>query len=207
MIGIYKITSPQEKIYIGQSIDIERRFKEYNKMLCNQSKKLFFSFKKYGVQNHKFEILEECYEKDLNEREEYYIKFFNSIKKGLNIKLGSKPSWTGKKRPNHSKFLKENGSGFNYTRTDKHKEHMSEVMKKVWSIKRDSIIEKIKNNKIGKKTKAIICHENGMIFKSINECSQYMKISAGNICSFVKGKYPYDNIRGFTFSYFEINKQ
>ena len=29
MIGIYKITSPNKKIYIGQSINIEKRFKWY----------------------------------------------------------------------------------------------------------------------------------------------------------------------------------
>ena len=29
LIGIYKITSPSNKIYIGQSLDIDRRFKTY----------------------------------------------------------------------------------------------------------------------------------------------------------------------------------
>ncbi len=32
MIGIYKITNPEGKIYIGQSIDIDRRFKEYKRL-------------------------------------------------------------------------------------------------------------------------------------------------------------------------------
>ena len=44
MIGIYKITNPKGKVYIGQSIDINRRFNEYQKMLCSQSKKLYYSF-------------------------------------------------------------------------------------------------------------------------------------------------------------------
>ena len=31
MIGIYKITSPSGKVYIGQSINIEERWYKYNK--------------------------------------------------------------------------------------------------------------------------------------------------------------------------------
>ena len=42
-IGIYKITSPSNKIYIGQSINIERRFKEY-KTLKNCKFQIFKKF-------------------------------------------------------------------------------------------------------------------------------------------------------------------
>jgi group I intron endonuclease len=201
MIGIYKITNPKGKVYIGQSIDINRRFNEYQKMLCSQSKKLYYSFKKYGVDNHNFEIIEECTNDQLNSKEEYYILFYNSHIKGLNIKIASKPSWTGKKRPEHSKMLKEKGCGFQYTRTKQHRDNMSNVMKEVWSKKKNDIIQKIKVNKIGKKTKSVKCNENGVIYKSIKECSEQMNISKGVICSFVKGKYKYSNIKGFTFSY------
>jgi group I intron endonuclease len=133
MIGIYKITNPKGKIYIGQSINIDRRFKEYKKIQCSQSIKLYNSFQKYGVENHIFEILEECNTDQLNEKEEFYIKFFNSHIKGLNIKLASNPSWTGKKRPEHSMFLKENGCGLSYERTQEHKDNLSTMMKEVWN--------------------------------------------------------------------------
>ena len=69
--GIYKITSPNNKIYIGQSIDIERRFKQYfsfNKSNKSQIK-LWRSLKKYGCDNHVFEIIEQCNFKELNNRE------------------------------------------------------------------------------------------------------------------------------------------
>ena len=201
MIGIYKITSPTNKIYIGQSIDINRRFNEYKKVICSQSKKLYNSLQKYGWEQHKFEIIEECNLEQLNEREEYYILLYKSHINGLNIKLASKPSWTGKKRPEHSKFLKEKGSGFNYIRTKQHKDNMSNVMKKIWNEKRNDIVKKIKENKIGKKTKSIKCNETGITYKSIKDCSEQMNISKGIICSFVKGNYKYNTIRGFTFSY------
>jgi len=60
-IGIYKITSPSGKVYIGQSIDIELRFKQYSNILKSiGQRKLYYSFKKYGINSHKFEILETC---------------------------------------------------------------------------------------------------------------------------------------------------
>jgi group I intron endonuclease len=201
MTGIYKITNPKVKVYIGQSIDINRRFNEYKKLLCNQSKKLYNSLKKYNPESHKFEILEECNVVELNSKEEYYILKHNSHINGLNIKLASKPSWTGKKRPEHSDYLKQHGSGLSYLRTEQHKNNMSDIMKNVWSERRDDIIQKIKINKIGKKTKSIKCNETGIIYSSIKECSEQMNISKGILCSFVKGKYKYSNIKGFTFSY------
>ena len=70
--GIYKITSPSGKVYIGQSIDIKRRFTSYKTL--NKSKrqvKLYNSFVKYGVENHIFETIEECLVDFLNERERF----------------------------------------------------------------------------------------------------------------------------------------
>jgi group I intron endonuclease len=71
-IGIYKITNPNGKIYIGQSINIKHRWKYYSKMKCNDQPKLYNSFKKYGWENHIFEILEECSVEQLDKREIYY---------------------------------------------------------------------------------------------------------------------------------------
>ena len=87
-IGIYKITSPTGRVYIGQSIDIEKRFKIHQGLYGTKSTKLERSFLKYGVENHKFKIIEECSYKDLNLKEEYWINYYNSIREGLNIELG-----------------------------------------------------------------------------------------------------------------------
>lgn len=88
VIGIYKIISPSNKIYIGQSVDIRRRYQEYLKFRCKGQPKLFNSFKKYGVENHKFEIIEECNVEQLNERELYWGLKFEVLDKGLNCSLG-----------------------------------------------------------------------------------------------------------------------
>jgi group I intron endonuclease len=90
MIGIYKITSPSNKIYIGKSINIEHRKKQYRNFYT-QSKgqgKIYNSLKKYGWENHTFEIIEECSVEHLNEREIYWIFYYNSMNEGLNIQLG-----------------------------------------------------------------------------------------------------------------------
>ena len=56
MVGIYKITSPSNKVYIGQSIDIEKRFSYYKRLSCKQQSKVYNSILKYGYENHVFEI-------------------------------------------------------------------------------------------------------------------------------------------------------
>lgn len=90
--GIYKITSPSGKVYIGQSVDIKRRFTSYKTL--NKSKrqvKLYNSFVKYGVDKHIFEIIEECLVDFLNERERYWQEHYNVLEssKGLNLCLTS----------------------------------------------------------------------------------------------------------------------
>jgi group I intron endonuclease len=72
IIGIYKITSPSGKIYIGQSINIDGRKKQYYSLDCKKQPKLYNSFKKYGPENHIFEIIEECSIELLNEQEVFY---------------------------------------------------------------------------------------------------------------------------------------
>jgi len=87
MIGIYKITSPTNKIYIGQSIDIEKRFKQYKRLDCKKQPKLYNSLQKHGVNNHIFEMLEECSLDKLNVKEIFWKQKYNTISEGLNCEL------------------------------------------------------------------------------------------------------------------------
>jgi group I intron endonuclease len=87
---IYKITNPTGKIYIGCTIDWKRRFSEYRRLSMVGQRKLYNSLKKYGYENHVFEIIEECEENILHEREIYYIHHYNCIAEGLNIRLGNR---------------------------------------------------------------------------------------------------------------------
>lgn len=88
MIGIYKITSPTGKIYIGQSINIQKRFNKYKSALCKKQTRLYYSFIKYGTLNHIFEILLICKKEDLNNKERHYQDLFNCTSDlGLNCTL------------------------------------------------------------------------------------------------------------------------
>jgi group I intron endonuclease len=118
MIGIYKITNPKNKVYIGQSTNIENRWKMYKRKSCIKQPKLYNSLKKYGIKNHQFEIIEECNLEHLNEREIYWgLKYDVLNKNGLNLKLGDakglcsketkekmKIAATGKKWSNETKI-------------------------------------------------------------------------------------------------------
>jgi len=74
-IGIYKIISPSNKIYIGQSVNIERRWKGH-KDYKSIGPKLINSYKKYGFENHIREIIEECSIDKLDERETYWKQYY-----------------------------------------------------------------------------------------------------------------------------------
>lgn len=87
MIGIYKITSPNCKVYIGQSVNIEKRFKSHKNNTIKHKTRLSNSFKKYGVQNHIFEIIQECLLCELNTRERYWQDYYDVLNKGLNLML------------------------------------------------------------------------------------------------------------------------
>ena len=91
LCGIYKITSPSKKIYIGQSNDIDKRFYQYKNNYCTiKQRRLFNSFQKHGIDKHKFEIIHLCDKEDLNKLEKYYVDLygtFNSVY-GLNLRDG-----------------------------------------------------------------------------------------------------------------------
>ena len=91
--GIYKITSPSNRIYIGQSSNVKERFKAYKQL--QKSKfltKLYRSFLKYGIENHKFEIIEECLPELLNERERFWQDYYNVNSKKGKMSLEQKNS-------------------------------------------------------------------------------------------------------------------
>jgi len=82
-IGIYKFESPIGRIYIGQSVDIDKRYKEH--LAYKGDSKLQISFKLYGFLNHSFEIVEICDVLELNTRERHWQDFYSvNNKNGLN---------------------------------------------------------------------------------------------------------------------------
>jgi group I intron endonuclease len=91
---IYKITSPSNKVYIGQTIKtVEKRWKEHIEdalnIKKNHCKALNEAIKKYDSSVFKLEILIECDNNLLNSYENYFILQYKSYTPyGYNIKLG-----------------------------------------------------------------------------------------------------------------------
>lgn len=85
--GIYKITNLlNNHAYIGESKNIERRWAEHRAMKYRAS--IYDAFQKYGIDNFSFEIIEECSEEKLCEREKYWIEYYDTYHNGYNMTQG-----------------------------------------------------------------------------------------------------------------------
>lgn len=90
MQGIYKITNVKNgKVYIGQSVDIEKRWAQHKRALelgTHHSTKLQNSYNRHLEDSFIYEIVEEVEDKaELNNKEQHYINMYNSIENGYNM--------------------------------------------------------------------------------------------------------------------------
>lgn len=82
--GIYKLTNQcNNKSYIGKSKDIQTRWCAHHTEPFNSKSDMYDSLiyraiRKYGIDNFSFEIIEYCPEVQLNEREKYWISYYNT---------------------------------------------------------------------------------------------------------------------------------
>lgn len=89
---IYKITNKVNgKVYIGQThFTVEYRFRQHlkNFNIEHRQQPLYKAFAKYGIDNFTVETLEEVEHSKLNEREMYWIAYYDSFRNGYNANLG-----------------------------------------------------------------------------------------------------------------------
>ena len=92
MSYIYKITNDiNDKIYIGKTaFQIEKRFKEHcqDSQRYYENRPLYNAMNKYGIEHFKIEEIEQCNDEQSNEREQYWIKYYDSYNNGYNATLG-----------------------------------------------------------------------------------------------------------------------
>lgn len=90
--GVYKITDPLGRPYIGKSVDVRARLQQHVKSSVNvgtiSHQAIHDEFKKQGIENFTFELLEECSRDEIGEREKYYIDFYESNIYGFNERKG-----------------------------------------------------------------------------------------------------------------------
>lgn len=94
MTGIYCITNKiNGKCYVGQSLNIEQRWKAHRSRPFNTKSSqynsiLYKAIRKYGINNFIFSILEECNQEELNAREIFWINKLDSYNNGYNLTKG-----------------------------------------------------------------------------------------------------------------------
>ena len=160
--GIYKITSPSNKIYIGQSNNISRRIVEHNCRAKTKNLKLYASIRKYGIENHKIEILflsDDKYQKD--KMESIYIRYYDSINTGLNHIdiISADYGFAGKKH------------------TKENVEKIKERMKGFIPVKAIEV-----------RSKKIFCGYTNKFYNSISECAKDLNVSQSLISFQLNGK-------------------
>lgn len=120
--GIYKITNLiNNKIYIGQAVNLKVRIRTHEKYDTPEKYKGSLSFDnelnmpihmaimKYHLNNFKIEIIEECPINLLDEREKYWISYYNcKTPNGYNLTDGGQGGHPKRGESNHfSKYTEE----------------------------------------------------------------------------------------------------
>lgn len=219
MIGIYKITNLiNDNFYIGLSNDIERRIAEHKtpKNIKNKNTILAKAFRKYGIDNFKFEIIEECPIEKLAEREMYYIEKMKPI---YNMNLGgegnlghkvnddmkkllsekAKIQWNNKSEEEKLNIINNNLKGpkighkvSDETRKKLRKANLNKIQSEETKKKRSIINkEKMKGNTNGNKSVVAIDKATGDIvksFESIKLAGEFYNVHSSCITNVLKGK-------------------
>ncbi len=133
LVGIYGLQNKSDpnKWYVGQSVDIISRWKQYKKLNCATQHKLHRALTKHGFTEFNTVILEDCPNNRsvLNDREIYWIQKLNSVECGYNIQLGGasvSPKFTmrGKLHSNEAK-KKMSASALGKRKSEEHRTNIS----------------------------------------------------------------------------------
>lgn len=167
---IYKaVNKINGKSYIGQTNNLKRRIKEHIKR--EDGTAFHAAIMKYGEENFDWEIIEECPEEELNDREIYWITYFDTYSNGYNSTRG------GQWRDGLVKWQKEN--------PDKVRQNGINNLKKIgewWNTSNPEYmahIRRIQKTGIQCVMRKVRCIELDKIFNSISEAEQW-SISSDN---------------------------
>ena len=195
MIGIYKITNTVNgKIYIGQSTNIETRWKQHKQHLRNNyhcNEHLQRAWNRYGENAFVFEVIAECTEDKLNELEAKFIEEYHGtdFKYGYNEKTGG----------DHEKLTEAMKQKLRKPKPPRTKEHCmklgaAHIGKSPWNkglTTPPEVRAKQSARKVGKKPyncKSVICVTTGEIFPDTVTAAERYGLIATNIRKCCRGE-------------------
>jgi hypothetical protein len=206
MVGIYKITNPEGKSYIGLSKNIEKRFKDHKGLQFKGNNKLRESLTKYGGDSHLFEVLEEInilsltkHQSDslLRKHERYWINLHKTFENGLNENRGGSGcgSHTTESKQKISESLKGKPKPIDFGKNRKKWQHTEEYKEKVRNSPRCPVLMyDLEDNFIQE-------------FPNQQLAADYLGVKKNSIWNFLnnyissKGKNPATHLKGYKFKY------
>lgn len=201
MAYIYKITNKiNGKIYIGktnQNPDI--RLKEHiNNSKRNDSiakRPLYLAFNKYGIENFSLVVIEECSLLEANNKEKFWINYYQSYYNGYNATFGGDGNNTANYLLIHSLF-KQGKTNKEISELTGYCSNTITKALTVMGIKKDELKERHYNNKpsngITKAQPVVmidkISNKELKVFSSINEAAIFLGLKGHHIGDVCKGK-------------------
>lgn len=174
--GIYKITNPEGKLYVGKSKNVYKRISQHGwGNLSKEIRLLYNSIQTHGYESHLFEIVELCSLDKLSLRERYWQEYYNVIgEMGLNCYLISIGGFPKKTRQSTVDLLRLKNKGRKHTEESKLK--ISKA-KKGWKIPIESNIH----------CKLVFDVNTGVFFYSVVEASIAYGLSKTLLASYLNG--------------------
>lgn len=200
--GIYKITSPSGRVYIGESVNINKRKKDYSSLNCKVQPRLYRSLKKYGWSLHTFEVIEECLFEELLCRERYWQDFYNVLDGGLNCELtncGNNKRVLSQDSRNKISISKKgvNHPTFGKPLSEKHKGNISKALKGLTLGKKfsEGHKKKLSNSHKGlykdekhPRARLIVCQSTGIFYYTLKDAAKSLCINSTTLCAMLKGQ-------------------
>ncbi len=194
---IYKIENViNGKVYIGQTIrDVDRRLQVHFAKLDRQyhnNNYLQNAYNKYGKNNFRTTIVEECGLSEIDEKEIEWIRYYKE--KNLSYNL-------------------EDGGNLRKIVSKETREKLKKSTRETWAnnVIRNKRIKNMPRGKDNYNSRKVICLNDMKVFESMTEAGEYYKLSLKQIHQNASGRNPYcynqDRTKRFAFEYYEEGKE
>jgi group I intron endonuclease len=176
MSFIYKITSPSGKVYIGQTVNLQKRLNRYKNLHCKGQVKVYNSIKKYGWDSHSFDVIEFVCGKPMNARERYWQLYYNSMDNGLNCRVTKDGDKSGRLSEETKRKLSISSKGKKMSLESRLKMSESQKGKRVGFLNHKSIRIKSVNSETGE-----------TFVKNLTQTARHFKVDRELIVNRCKG--------------------